>query len=353
MMASRARVLLRDTAWVAFLNTVVALGLTLFALASRQEASIALHLRFLVINLVYAQSIGLSIFALIELPRLTWWWRGEPGAAVLSLVTTLAIPVGYLTGNLVGDLLTGRDVRGLVKPDLWMYAVGLVTVVTSLVAVHLITHRGRLAEQRARAETADALARGAQLQLLQQQIEPHMLFNTLANVHALIDDEPERAQRLLEALSELLHASMQMNVQPMVSLQQEFALLRHYLQLMSIRMGGRLAYTLSLPGFLEQARLPPLTLQPLVENAVKHGLDPSVAGGTIHVTARGEGRLLVIEVVDDGPGLQGSDPFGPGRIGLGNVRRRLDCAFGDRARLTVSDNPPRGVLAAVTLPLEP
>jgi LytS/YehU family sensor histidine kinase len=169
----------------------------------------------------------------------------------------------------------------------------------------------------------------------------------------LIDVEPARAQQLLEALSELLHASMQTGEQPLVSLQQEFKLLEQYLKLMAIRMGPRLRHTLQLPDDLQASRLPPLTLQPLVENAVRHGLDARPEGGSITVTARREGRQVVIEVVDDGQGLSVDDPFAAGRIGLANLRQRLAYAFGDTAGLTLADHPPHGVRATVRIPEAP
>jgi signal transduction histidine kinase len=351
----KRRVLLRDALVVLALNCIVALGLTLFAQAAAPDAPMHARLRMLGVNLVFSQVIGLSIFGLIEALRLTWWWRRPPGLAAMSLATAAAIPVGYLLGGAAASLLTGVSVGLLLQVNPWVLGVELVTVAASLFALHFITQREHLAEQRRRAQAADAMATAARLQLLQQQIEPHMLFNTLANVHALIDDDPQRAQRMLEALSELLHASMQMNVQPMVSLKQEFGLIRHYLQLMSIRMGPRLSYSLSLPAALEGALLPPLLLQPLVENAIQHGLDSNVAGGEIRVEARREaGRGVVVAVSDNGPGLQGRDPFGSGRIGLNNVRRRLVFAFGDQAGLRVADGEAsRGVLASVNFPEAP
>lgn len=349
---SRWRVLLRDTLAVVVLNSLVAVGLTLFAQAAQGAGAGLPPPRLFGGNLLFSQAIGMSIFGLIELLRLTWWWRRPPGLAAICLATAAAIPSGYLLGGSAASLWAGMDVGNLLQLQPWVLGVGLVTVAASVSAVHFITQRDNLAEQRRRAESADALATAARLQLLQQQIEPHMLFNTLANAHALIDDDPPRAQRLLEALSELLHASMRLNTRPMVPLAEEFGLVRHYLHLMSIRMGPRLSYRLSLPAALENAPLPPLLLQPLVENAVKHGLDHAVQGGLVSVSAHaGPGGAVVVEVLDDGPGLQGGAPFGTGRIGLNNVRRRLTLAFDGQASLRVEDRPGgRGVQATLTFP---
>jgi len=346
----KLQVFLRDAAMVLVLNSVVALGLTLFVVAGAPQVDRALLTRVLLGELIFSQAIGLPIFGLIELPRLTWWWQRQPPLPSLVLVMALAMPLGYVVGGVIATAVTSTPFQPMLSLGPTALISGAATLVTSVFAVYFILQRERLADERRRAETADLLARSARLQLLQQQIEPHMLFNTLANVHALIDEEPGRAQQMLEALSGMLHASMQMTEQPLVSLQQEFALLAHYLKLMSIRMGPRLGHTLSLPPELEQSMVPPLTIQPLVENAVKHGLAPSVRGGTVRVIARADGDRLLVEVSDDGLGLQVDDPFANGRVGLVNVRKRLAFAFGERASLQLRPNQPHGVIATLALP---
>ncbi|WOB07821.1 sensor histidine kinase [Piscinibacter gummiphilus] len=346
----RRRVFLRDLGIVLVLNTVVAVTLWLIVVAMTPESSSQQQLEALGSHLVFSQCIGLCIFGLIEWPRLTSWWERPPRWLALGGVTLVAIPVGHTMGRLLAGALLGVS-SGLAHPlEPAMALVAFTTIVASLVAVHLITQRDHIESERLRAENADVRAASARLQLLQQQIEPHMLFNTLANAHALIDTEPARAQAMLEALSELLHASMQTGEQPLVTLQQEFNLLEQYLNLMAIRMGPRLRHTLHLPAELQGCRLPPLTLQPLVENAVRHGLDARPEGGSIHVSARRDGAQVLIEVVDDGQGLSVDDPFAAGRIGLANLRQRLAYAFGDEAGLTLADHAPHGVRATVRIP---
>ena len=344
-MPSRRRVFLRDVAFVLAFNVVVGCMLALFL----GPGSALAPSRVLEFELVYSQAIGLITFGLVEWQRLTRWWGRPPNPFDLGLVTAAAVPVGYLLGSLVACLVLGLPLQPVLHFNPGTAGVVVVTLLASIVAVHVITNRDRLAAERLRAENADVRAESARLQLLQQQIEPHMLFNTIANAHALIDFEPERAQRMLEALSALLHASMHMSQQPLVPLRQEFALSSQYLQLMAIRMGARLAYELELPAALADVLIPPLSVQPLVENAVKHGLDPQAHGGTIRVCARRDGERVLVEVIDDGRGLQVDDPFAGGRIGLDNVRKRLAAAFGEGAGLDLADNPPRGVRATLRL----
>lgn len=350
---SRWRTLLRDTAFVVLLNLCITALLAALALGAVPAMPLAQRLAALRIDAVYSQAIGLTVFALIEWPRLTWWWRRPPGVLKLGLVTLLAIPAGVVLGGSAAAWMTGTpallaSLAALATPG--GIAILLLTALASLVAVHFLTQRDRLLAERLRAENADIRATSARLQLLQQQIEPHMLFNSLANAHALIDEDPPRAQELIEALSELLRTSMQVSLQPLVTLRQEFDLLQHYLQLMAVRMGPRLDWRLDLPSEFEHVRVPPLTIQPLVENAVKHGLDPQPAGGRVEVCVRAEGRQLLIEVTDDGMGLQVDDPFATGRIGLDNVRKRLVGSFGEGAGLQLAPQAPHGVRATLLLP---
>ncbi len=351
---SRWRVFVRDALVVGLLNACVALVLSMFSPLGLTEPVGERHMWVLSTNMVYAQSIGMAIFGLIESQRLTRWWQRKPGLAGLSLWVAAAIPAGFVLGSTLASLtLTGElHMQHLFTATPFMAGVYLVTVACSLFTVYFLTQRERLAEERLRAETAELRARAAQLQLLQAQIEPHMLFNTLANVHALVEVDGTRAQRMLECLSELLRASMQMNALAEVALRQEFTLLQHYLQLMAMRMGERLSYRLSLPETLAGVRVPPLLVQPLVENAVKHGVEPSPRGGTIEIVARCVDGQLVIEVSDDGLGLS-SDAPDPQRIGLANVRQRLLGAFGASSRLEVHAREPRGTVSRLTLPLPP
>src|SRR4029078_471767 len=132
--------------------------------------------------------------------------------------------------------------------------------------------------------------------LLETQLEPHMLFNTLANLRALIGADPRQAQVMLDHMIAYLRATLNASRSTTHSLQAEFDRLRDYLELMAIRMGPRLEYSLQLPPELEHTRVPALLLRPLVENSILHGLEPKVEGGRIAVSARREGNQLVLEV---------------------------------------------------------
>ena len=190
------------------------------------------------------------------------------------------------------------------------------------------------------------------MKLLESQLEPHMLFNTLANLRVLIALDPPRAQAMLDQLIAFLRATLSASRVGRHALGAEFSRLADYLALMQVRMGARLQTRLDLPDALATAPVPPLLLQPLVENAIRHGLEPAVAGGRIEIGALRDGGMLVLRVRDTGVGL--AAPAGEGtRFGLQQVRERLATLYGERASLTLeaAGDAEGGTLATVRLPL--
>lgn len=206
------------------------------------------------------------------------------------------------------------------------------------------------AEQAKRGEQDKQLMQ-AQLRMLQAQIEPHFLFNTLASVQSLIDVSPGTAKLMLGLFNDYLRASLARTRHADGTVRQELDLLRAYLGILQIRMGDRLKYEIDCPESLLDSGLPPMLLQPLVENAVRHGLEPKVEGGTVHIRLARVGDHLEAMVRDDGLGLP-AEVHGQG-VGLSNVRARLATLYGDAARLTLSANPEGGVTARLELPCLP
>jgi sensor histidine kinase YesM len=203
--------------------------------------------------------------------------------------------------------------------------------------------------EKARAAAIEKQAAQAQLRMLQAQVEPHMLFNTLANLQGLIALDPPRAQILLDQLIQYLRATLSSSRAGSTTLGQEFALLKAYLGLMQMRMGERLQVELDLPPDCEPLQLAPMLLQPLVENAIKHGLEPKLEGGHIAVRARREATRLVLTVQDNGLGLDAADTSGT-RVGLANLRERLAALYGETAQFELRAGQP-GAIATLTLPL--
>jgi len=207
--------------------------------------------------------------------------------------------------------------------------------------------RRRLGQQMAEQNTLSAAALEARLTVLQAQIEPHFLFNTLANVRRLCEVDPQRGQQMLGSLLDYLRAALPAMRRSSTALAQEFELVRAYLSVLQHRMGERLHFRIELAEALAEASIPPLILPTRVENAIRHGLAPLPEGGTITVNASRDGGQVVIRVADDGAGFQGTSGSG---VGLANTRARLSALFGNAASLSLRGNLPRGVVAEVRLP---
>ena len=177
----------------------------------------------------------------------------------------------------------------------------------------------------------------AQMRLLQAQIEPHFLFNTLANIQSLIARSPDKASLMMDNFIAYLRESLSASRAQQGTLTQEFDLLKHYLDLIKIRMAERLEYDLSLAPELANVALAPMLLQPLVENAIKHGLEPKVDGGRVVVRAYQRENSMVISVEDNGLGFaDNADSVGSG-VGLANLRERIAVLYDNQARLEIAD----------------
>jgi LytS/YehU family sensor histidine kinase len=199
----------------------------------------------------------------------------------------------------------------------------------------------------------------AQLRLLRAQLEPHMLFNTLATLRSLVDDDPKQAQTMIDQIIAYLRGALAASRVEATTLRSEFDQLHAYLQIMSLRMGPRLTYTLDLPNLLQVQAISSMLLQPLVENAIKHGVEPKVGDGWVGVVAKRTDQGLEISVTDSGVGLPPGGEVAPGgeaakatsgSYGMLHVRERLKAVYGPAATLTLAALEPQGVRATVRIP---
>ena len=187
------------------------------------------------------------------------------------------------------------------------------------------------------------------LRLLQAQIEPHFLFNTLSNVISLFDIDIEKARQMLIDINEYLRISLERTRQEMITLTQELDLTRNYLKIFKIRMGNRLAYEINDHTNQPELAFPPLLIQPLVENSIKYGIEPTVAGGTITIDCRIQENILEIMITDTGKGLD--EDINKAGIGINNVSQRLENIYGNQASLVLRQNYPTGIKALIKVPL--
>jgi signal transduction histidine kinase len=309
-------------------------------------------------NFVISFWIGSFAVTSIAGGRFLFWGLGKPAIIPFAGLVVVGTLLSQQLGTFVALSLLG------LSPPLLSKGVGdnfagyiSVTLLVGITITWFFWNRERLAllkaeaeGEKARAASIEKQALQAQLQMLQAQVEPHMLFNTLANLQALIGIDPPRAQAMLDQLIQYLRATLSSSRTERTPLSHEFALLDAYLGLMKARMGARLTHVLELPASLGDIRVPPMLLQPLVENAIKHGLEPKVEGGCITVRAKSEDGMLILTVADDGLGLEAPAQDGT-RVGVANLRERLLVLYDSRASFDLQANTTHGVLATLRIPL--
>jgi two-component system sensor histidine kinase AlgZ len=296
-------------------------------------------------------------FAERLLPRAFAWRELPIHAAVLtggSLIGTelgLAILVPVFVPLLApGHLVTLEEVSGWRRAG---WAMGMLGGgLTASVFLSMWRYRNRIEDVEEREVEAQAAATHAHLQALQARVQPHFLFNCLNTVAGLIEEDPKRAETAIERLSDLFRYTLDSSRVSSLPLAQELAIVRDYLALETLRYGDRLKAAIHVEPGSEAVLVPPLVLQPAVENAVLHGVAPRREGGRIEVGVRVLEQDVVLSVEDDGPGAGASGHVGSGTA-LADLRHRLDLLYGDRARVEQDEGPLGGFRLRITLPLEP
>ncbi len=308
--------------------------------------------------LVYSLLIATITWAVIDLGRELFPSSAETGWpqgwSALALVLG-AIVLGYVGGTGIADALCQYygwypPGAGHQDPSQLRSSI-LITAIAGIVGSFYFYAVNKSAYLQRKMTEARQHASEARLKLLETQLEPHMLFNTLANLRALIGSDPQRAQVMLDHMIAYLRATLGASLQATHTLQAEFDRVRDYLELMAIRMGPRLSYTLDLPEALAQHPVPTLLLQPLVENSIKHGLEPKVAGGHITVSARREGQHIVLDVIDTGVGLSGTESQRTG-FGMAQVRERLASSHGAESAIELVAVHAGGTRATARFPYQ-
>lgn len=303
---------------------------------------------------------GMIHFGSVMSNRLLNGWprraRGLPRVMFSMSLMAVSVIFGVALGNLIWS---GTDpFKLLSRPGMVLQLL----IVAAIVAFLLYMVRSaaelraaRVVAQAQQKEFAAASARmlaEARLKALQAQIEPHFLYNTLANVLGLIGPQPAQAQHMLERFIDYLRASLAASRSEEATLASEAKLIAAYLDVLTVRMGERLRYRIEVPDELSQFPIAPMLLQPVVENAISHGLEPKIEGGEIVLSARREGAHVVLRISDTGVGLNEAAPRKPGGgVGLSNLRERLRSLYGTAAKVELLENQPCGMTVRLMLPL--
>ncbi len=192
----------------------------------------------------------------------------------------------------------------------------------------------------------------SQLMQMQSQIEPHFLFNTLANISALMSHDVPKARTMLDKLTELLRASLANSRLTEATVEAEVRHTRAYLAIQQIRLGERLSYTINVAPHLEQAIIPPMLIQPLVENAIGHGIEPKAEGGSISVEIVAHENKLIIRVTDDGVGFADTPSKAGHGVGLSNIKQRVKGLFGQQGSVAITQPKQGGFSVSISMPLK-
>jgi two-component system LytT family sensor kinase len=298
------------------------------------------------------------VFAVLSIPviHLARRCRFEAGSRTRSLLVhalgSVVFTLSYiLLRALVGQWQSAATFAEAFKPLLvktWHFNFLIYWVIVAVSQAFDYYRRYRERELRA-AELEKRLAE-AKLQALQMQLNPHFLFNALHSISCLMHKDIEAADRMLMRLGDLLRAALSSSNTQEVSLRQELEFLERYLEIEQTRFGDRLTVALDIPSDTLDSQVPNLILQPLVENAIRHGIEPCAKPGRIELGARRAGNTLTLKVCDNGAGLPDHEPA-PEGVGLSNTRARLRELYGEAHRFELLPAPAGGLLAQLTIPL--
>lgn len=287
--------------------------------------------------------------------------RRLPPAAFIAAHAALAL--AYATAWWLAIGLAGTAYRGLARGEWtlallrgyafpWQMFSGVMVYATLAAVAAAVEGARRVREEEARAARAETLRARAQLQALRARLDPHFLFNTIHSVMALVRHDPPGAEAALERFAGMLRYVLgaRRSEDDEVPLREEWSFARDYLALERIRLGERLRVVVEADAEAMACLLPALTLQPLVENAVRHAVAPYAAGGELRLTARVEAGVLELSVEDGGPGADSQALAASTGVGLDTVRQRLRARFGDAAALELRTAPGEGFAATIRLP---
>jgi sensor histidine kinase YesM len=305
------------------------------------------------INFIMSQSIGLSCCTAI-LASLYFFPSDKP---ILQAVrVAVALLIGSLCGSFLGTILSGLG-PAIIFGKHGLFQLLILGVMFGTIITYFFSSRAQIAESKTLIQeekikrlTSEKQAAEANLKMLQAQIEPHFLFNTLSNVLNLLDNDVAKGKSMLVDFTSYLRTSLVKIRGQRTTLGHEMEMIRAYLNIFKVRMENRLNFSIELPEPLAEIEFPPMLLQPLVENAVKHGLEPKIEGGNIMIKAEEKNGFLSLEVIDTGIGITGHYHSG---LGLSNVRERLESLYDNRASVSLEANQPCGVKATIEVPHDP
>lgn len=304
-------------------------------------------------NMIIGQSIGTAMFFCASVTLYLLRHSGpfsQMAAAMTAMIT------GAVLGFFIGSIAAGKDLRNFIpaRQEIIIEVFAL-SIITGFLFRYILNSQKRISEAEARTQrekikrlTIEKQVVETNLRLLQAQIEPHFLFNTLSNILTLNEMDPNKGRIMLEDLISYLRITLSKAREETATIGQEMELIRAYLNIFKIRMGERLEYEFYIEDGLKHIQVPPMLIQPLVENAIEHGLEPKIEGGTIRISSYRKGGYLCLEVADSGLSFHKDNDWG---VGLSNIRDRLLALYDGKARLVFEKNIPVGLKVIIEVPI--
>ena len=353
---------LRTIIYTVIFNCIIAAFFTLMAVIFRRFHTWADFGSMVLSNLIVSNIIGFTWAAVMSMGKpLLCRINALPFPGIIASYTMLGFVVtqgaffgiSFLPG-FEGMRAGAEGVGGWFRqPQMVAATLALSFFISLVIGISWRARFGALereaamARENERLQTIEREAAQANLRALQAQIEPHFLFNTLANVVGLIHPQPDKAKLMLEQFIVYLRATLAATREQQSTLGKEFETMKNFLSILQVRMGERLQVRMDLPPALADAQVPPMLLQPIVENALKHGLEPKIEGGEVSLSAVRQGDKLAITVTDTGLGFRDSMSNG---IGLKNVRERLRHLYAEAGSLLIEDHIPGGTRITISIP---
>jgi sensor histidine kinase YesM len=344
------RTILVNLLYTIVIDTFIAVFLTLTGIFST-----AITVKTFVIMLIISQCYGIPTCLIIMLSLRAV--KPRKGAFTIFIIL-----IGMFCGILIGHVMAASILQQVLPSFMWEWKKTFLKTIgfwlALLIAVgyffysqkHLKVSKEIIQQERINRLSSEKQAIEANLRFLQAQIEPHFLFNTLSNILSLLDTDPKKGQSMLMDLTRYLRTSLSKTREGATTLGQEMEMVKAYLNIFKVRMEDRLCYKLDVPNGIKDLPFPPMLIQPLVENALRHGIEPKVDGGAVTIRARKNGNVLSVEIADTGTGLHEDGTAG---FGLSNVRERLQSLYGDKGRLILKENRPSGLKAIIEVPYVP
>ena len=320
------------------------------------NTAIAIFLTFLefgggfVDNFIMSQCIGMSICSCVLIVHFLFKFVSP---FMQWIVIIVALTMGSIVGALLGTVVSG------IGPSIFFQKYSLIQMIIlgllfgSIISYFFVSRetisatKTLVQEERIKRLTSEKKAVESNLKLLQAQIEPHFLFNTLSNILSLLETDLEKGKCMMEDLIHYLRTSLSKTREDTTTIGQEMEMIRAYMNIFKVRMGDRLRYKVDVPDSINDIPFPPMLIQPLVENSIKHGLEPKIEGGEVFIHGEKNEEILRLEVADTGVGFY--EEGDPG-TGLSNIRERLQSIYGDKGRLILEENRPCGLRAIIEVP---